>query len=104
MRNVPEDTLQAIQRHFHELIRNQVAKLIEEHNLTLPELAPLLTAEEPKTWFRIQGMHGGFSYWLEGEGRDTKLVTESLSGVVERSGRRHEITVSGNQLVEEGVV
>lgn len=103
MRNVPEETLQAIQRHFHELIRDQVAKLIEEHKVTLPDLAPLLTAEEPKAWFRIPGMHGGFSYWLEGEGRDTKLVTESLSGVVEGSGQLYEITASGSQLVKEGV-
>jgi len=49
-------------------------------------------------------MRGGFSYWLEGEGRDTKLVTESLSGVVESSGQRYEITASGSHLVEEGFV
>lgn len=97
---IPEDTLQAIQRHFHELIRDQVAKLIEKNEVTLPDLAPLLTADEPKAWFRVPGMHGGFSYWLEGEGMDTKLVTDSLSGVVEGSGRRHVITASRSQLVD----
>jgi len=104
MRSVPEKTLEAIQRHFHELIREQVAKLIDKNKVTLPDLTPLLTAEEPKAWFRIPGMRGGFSYWLEGEGRDTKLVTESLSGVVESSGQRYEITASGSHLVEEGFV
>lgn len=104
MRQVPEDTLRAIQRHFHEVIRGRAAKLIDEHNLVLPELNPLLSAREPKAWFPIPGMCGGFSYWLEGEGEHTKLVTESWCRVVSGSGQRHEVAAAGSRLVEEGFV
>jgi len=60
-RNVPEETLLAIQRHFHEVIRGRAAKLIDQHGLSLPELAPLLSSSEPKAWFPIPGTYGGFS-------------------------------------------
>ena len=104
MRHVSEDTLLAIQRHFHAVILGRAAKLIDQHNIVLPELTPLLTAEEPKAWFPIPGMYGGFSYWLEGEGQDTKLVTESWCRVMGGSGQRHEITAEGSSLVDEGFV
>jgi hypothetical protein len=104
MRQVPEDTLQAIQRHFHEVIRGRAAELIDRHNLTLPELAPLLAAEEPTGWFPVPGMYGGFDYRLEGEGREARLVVESWCRVVGGSGQRHEVTVAGSRLVEEGFV
>jgi hypothetical protein len=104
MRRVPEDTLQAIERHFHAVIRGRAAKLIDQHDLTLPKIAPLLAVAESKAWFPIPGMYGGFSYWLEGEGDQTKLVTESWCRVVGGSGQRHEISAAGSQLVEEGFV
>jgi hypothetical protein len=49
-------------------------------------------------------MCGGFSYWLEGEGEQTKLITESWCRVVGGSGQRHEVTAEGSRLVEEGFV
>ena len=104
MRQVPDDTLRAIQQHFHEVIRGRAADLVDEHRLTLPDLAPLLTADEPEAWFPIPGMYGGFNYRLEGEGEQAKLVTESWCRVVDGSGQRHEITASGSELVEEGFV
>lgn len=104
MRQVPKDILLAIQRHFHSVIRERAADLIDQHNVALPELAPLLTAQEPKAWFPIPGMYGGFSYWLEGEGGQTRLVTESWCRVVDGSGQRHEVTAEGSRLVEEGFV
>jgi len=104
MRQVPEDNLRAIERHFHAVIRGRAAAFVDRPDLMLPELAPLLALEESKTWFPIPGMYGGFSYWLEGEGDQTKLVTESWSRVVGGSGQRHEITAAGSRLVEEGFV
>lgn len=104
MRQVPADTLQAIQQHFHAVIRGRVADLIDQHSVPLPELAPLLSAVEPKAWFPVPGMYGGFSYWLDGEGEQAKLVTESWCRVVGGSGQRHEITAAGYRLVEEGFV
>jgi hypothetical protein len=96
--------LQAIQQHFHEVIRGRAAELIDQHGLKLPELAPLLSSGEPEAWFPIPGMYGGFSYRLEGEGERAKLVTESWCRVAGGSGQRHEITAEGSKLVDEGFV
>jgi hypothetical protein len=104
MRQISEDTLLAIQRHFHAVIRERAGNLIDEHNVVLPELRPLLTAEESNAWFPVPGMYGGFSYRLEGEGAQAKLITESWCRVVGGSGQRHEITADGSRLIEEGFV
>lgn len=85
-------------------MRERAGHLIDEHGITLPELAALLELDEPKAWFPIQGMYGGFCYWLEGEGDTAKLVTESWCRVVGGSGQRHQITAEGSKLVEEGFV
>jgi hypothetical protein len=104
MPQVSYETLCAIQAHFHAVIRGRAAMLIDEHNLPLPELAPLLNAKQPDAWFPIPGMYGGFRYWLEGDGPGTRLVTESWCRVAGGSGQRHVITADGSQLVEEGFV
>lgn len=104
MQSVPEETLLAIQQHFHEVIRGRAARLIDEQKLELPELTQLLSSDELKAWFPIPGMYGGFSYWFEGEGELAKLVTESWCRVVGGSGQRHEITAQGSKLVDEGFV
>lgn len=104
MRQIPEDTLLAIQRHFHAVIRERAGELVDKHNVVLPELRPLLTAKEPNAWFPVPGMYGGFSYWLKGEGADAKLITESWCRVVGGSGQRHEITAEGSCLIAEGFV
>lgn len=99
-----EITLKAIEKHFHELIRERAGRLITEHNLVLPELTTQLAFTKAKTGFPIPGMYGGFRYWLEGEGDQTKLVSVSWCRVVEGSGQVHEITAAGSQLVDEGFV
>jgi hypothetical protein len=47
------------------------------------------------------GMYGGFLYWLEGQGQDARLVTESWCRVEGNSGQRHVITSRGSKLVED---
>ena len=101
---IPEETLRAIQRHFHEVIRGRAGELIDKNGVSLPELTPLLTSSEPKAWFPIPGMYGGFSYWLEGEGEQAKPISESWCRVVGGSGERHEITANGSRLVDRGFV
>ncbi len=96
-----------IQKHFHTLIRKRAASIESISELKLPELKPLLTEttwEKKKAWFPVPGMYGGFSYWMEGEGLDAKLITESWCRVVGGSGQRHEITRRGAVLVDEGSV
>lgn len=104
MSQVPPATLRAIESYFHALIRSRAGDLIDRRNLTLPVLAPLLTSKEPKEWFEIPGMYGGFCYWLEGSGDKTKLITESWCRVVGGSGQRHEVTAHGSRLVDQGFV
>ncbi|HSF30686.1 MAG TPA: ankyrin repeat domain-containing protein [Candidatus Tectomicrobia bacterium] len=103
-RHVPLGILLKIQSHFHAVIRERAARLIEEHALRLPELEPLLELERPTIWFPIPGMAGGFSYWLEEVDVEAKLITESWCRMVDGSGQRHEITSAGSLLVDEGFV
>ena len=104
MEPIPKETLQAIERHFHALIRERAGELIDRHNVVLPTLAVVGSSEKESVWFRVPGMYGGFSYWLEGDGAETKLIAESWSRVVGGSGQRHEITDQGYRLVDEGFV
>ena len=102
--HVPQGVLLRIQAHFHAVIRGRCERLVEEHRLRLPELAPLLELDRPKMWFRVPGMAGGFAFHLESAGAQAKLVSASWSRVVGGSGQRHEITSGGSELVDEGFV
>lgn len=101
---VPLGILAKIQTHFHDVIRGRADALVQQHTLRLPELEPLLELVEPKMWFPVPGMYGGFSYWLESDGVEAKLIAESWCRVEGGSGQRHEITSEGVQLVDEGFV
>lgn len=103
-RDVPTETIQAIQQHFHAVIRGRCEHLIHEHNLRLPELEPLLEVYPTKMWFAVPGMYGGFSYSLiESEGSPA-LMSESWSRICGGSGQRHLIRAHGSVLLEEGFV
>lgn len=102
MQRVPESTVQQIERHFHAVIMGRVAELIRRHELVLPSLKSLLQSEEKEGWFPVPDMYGGFKYWFEGNGSQTKLVSESWCRVVDGSEQRHEITAQGSRLVREG--
>ncbi len=77
---------------------------MQENDLRLPELEPLLELDRPQMWFTVPGMYGGFCYRLESPGVEAKLIAESWCRVVGGSGQRHEITSEGSRLVEEGFV
>lgn len=104
VRHVPYGVLAKMQAHFHEVIRGRVAELVDRNRLRLPELPPLLELEREKVYFPVPGMYGGFSYRLEQDGVNAKLVVESWSRVSGGSGQRHEITSEGSALVAEGFV
>ena len=103
-RRVPLGVLLKVQVHFHTVIRDRAERLIEEHRLRLPELEALLELDRPKIWFAVPGMAGGFSYWLEADGVEPTVISESWCRVVGGSGQRHEIKARGSQLVDEGFV
>ena len=104
MREIPIELREAFERHFHALIRERAGQLIDEHGVELPALPQRIPFAQRKEWFPVPGMYGGFSYWFEGDGQATKLVTESWSRVVGGSGQRHEITSAGSTLIEKGFV
>ena len=105
-------TVQAIERNLHELIRSRAARFIDKYPLPMPSLCAMLAGEastyfsptaDPGVWFfRVPGMYGGFRCRWIGEGEDTKLEVVSFCRVVGSSGRRHEVTTDGSVLVETG--
>ena len=101
---VPTTALFRIQVNFHEVIRSRADALVREHQLRLPELEPLLEIRQAPVWFAVPGMYGGFSYELEADGEQSRLIVESWCRVVEGSGQRHVVSAAGSTLVEEGFV
>jgi hypothetical protein len=101
---VPSEILKAIESRFHEIILDRAGDLIYKASVRLPDLEILLEIEEPKMWFPIPGMYGGFSYWLDIKGQNIKLISESWSRIIEGSGQRHEIDNDGWLLVESSFV
>jgi hypothetical protein len=81
-RRVAIGLLLKVQAHFHAVIRGRAEKEVEQHGLRLPELEPLLEFDDLQVWFAVPGMAGGFSYHLEPDGVEAKLVSESWSRVV----------------------
>jgi hypothetical protein len=102
--DVPGAELLRIQDRFHALIRERARRMVEDHKLRLPELEPMLEFGQRRFWFAIPEMYGGFAYWLAGEARDARLISESFCRVVGGSGQRHEITATETRLLEEGFV
>lgn len=97
---LPAPTLAALEERLHALIRADSHGLADGQRLRLPALAVLTEIAEPRMFFPIPGMYGGFDFRLEGE----TLVTESSSRIVGGSGRRHRITAWSTDLIAEGFV
>ncbi len=101
---VPLGVLLKIQSHFHAVIFERAEREFQIHGVRFPELEPLLELDQPRMWFPVPGMYGGFSYWLESCGVGAKLISESWCRVAGGSGQRHEITSAGSRLMAEGFV
>jgi hypothetical protein len=109
MQDTPEDTLLKIEHYFHQLMRERAGDLIERQQLErqqleLPQLTTTLLADQSRHYFPIPGMYGGFSYELKILENEMVLITESWCRVVGGSGRRHQITAQGIELLEKGFV
>ena len=102
--HIPAGVLLQVQKEFHKVIRGRAEDLLQEHQLRLPELEPLLELETPEMWFPVPGMYGGFRFMFESFGVEAKLISESWCRVAGGSGQRHEITSRGSQMVAEGFV
>ena len=93
-----------MQEYFHDVIRGRADELVREHRLRLPELEPLLEIRQAPVWFAVPGLYGGFSYQLEADGEQSRLILESWCRVCGGSGQRHVVSAAGSTLVDEGFV
>jgi len=97
--------LEVIKNFFHELIlkRNEFNKnFLNYENKKLPEITNSVWDKEE--WYAVPGMYGGFAYKLVERDKKPLLISSSWCRVVGGSGQKHEITIDGCILVEEGFV
>jgi hypothetical protein len=76
---IPPENLTAMQGHLHRLI-NRVAGhffLMSDTEPDLPELSVLLSRPDRKSGMGVDGMFGGFIFWLEGDGVEARLVVQT---------------------------
>lgn len=97
--------LAAVQGHFEALIHSTMAFYPAAESVTPPTLTEAAIRATESAYLPVNGMYGGFSYWLdESGGSEKRLIVESWSRVVEGSGLRHAITPAGAVLLDEGFV
>jgi hypothetical protein len=106
---VAAELLAALQKQFHELIRQRMHEFEVTHELRLPELEVLLELERPELWFPVPGMNGGFHFRLDSSGPGSgspgsggsgpRLLSASWSRMVGGSEEHHEISESGVRTV-----
>lgn len=97
-------TLNKMEWHFHGVICARAKSMRITELQELPRLIDCQGTAEHPDWFAVDGMYGGFAYWIEWADDIPTLVCESWSRVVGGSGQRHLITSAGPRLVAEGFV
>ncbi len=103
-REVPSESVEMLQKRLHALIQDVSGAVLSNQRLRLPELEPMLESGDKHFWFPVPGMHGGFHYWLIGEGPTARLAVQSWSRVVAGSGLQFDITTERTTLVDQGFV
>lgn len=99
-----EAWLAAVQPHFNVLLRDTLATYGIKPSFAFPELPKSDVIAGGKLYLPVDGMHGGFSYWLEDVNGELRLIVESWCRVVDGSGLRHALTPDGRILLDEGFV
>lgn len=89
-----EADLEALQRHLQQLVDRR-CEGFGVPPPAIPSLALRLPDESSKAWLPLPRMTGGFSYWAEERRGQPTITVESWSRVVEGSGQRHHVYVSG---------
>lgn len=100
--DVGEETRADLETFLHALIDVRTRRL--GRRLRLPQLGPLLEHPDATMWVGVPGMYGGFACrWAENANEPTVEV-RSWSRVIGGSGRAHNITVEGIELVTRGLL
>lgn len=92
-----------IQELFHGLIRSRAREGAIAVPLHLPQITSSEGTESAPVWFPVDGMYGGFSYWIKWQtDRTPALHTRSWCRIVDGSEQYHVITPTEVRLVVEG--
>ena len=96
--------LAAVQNHFDALVRSTIASYPAVEQITPPTLTRAAITSVDKAYLAVDGMYGGFTYWLDETDGERRLIVESWCRVVDGSGLRHSITPAGVTLLDRGFV
>ena len=99
-----ESELNELEVGFHALIHSRIVEFRLPLPVELPHLEGVVATEQNPAWFDVDGMYGGFSYYLLSNTTPAKLIVESWSRLIEGSGQRHIVTPTATELVEAGFV
>jgi hypothetical protein len=96
--------LAAAQPHFNALLRETIAYYEIEASIAFPELSESAVIAGETLHLPVDGMHGGFTCWIEDVDGALRLMVESWCRVVDGSGLRHAVTPDGSILLDRGFV
>ncbi|MFJ6541629.1 ankyrin repeat domain-containing protein [Streptomyces sp. NPDC091385] len=82
---------EALERHFHALLRENTGRCLERTEHLLPPLSPLTEGLDVRIVFPVVGMMGGFTYHLE----DGHLRVHGHSRMDWDQGRYYRVTPEG---------
>lgn len=99
--DIPSNILELLQIQLHKVIDSRVKDLMHKNGNVYPNLKEY-NGEE--TYHAINGMYGGFSYYIEKEGNNYVLYCDSWSRICGGSGQKHKITINSFELIDEGFV
>ncbi|KAK3361499.1 hypothetical protein B0T24DRAFT_684538 [Lasiosphaeria ovina] len=99
---IPKQTLQLLEKHFHDLIQHELGNAIHDAMLHLPELEVLTEFEPTPTWFpiRIGDRHSGYMYQLDARHLLVRSVNVQGNGI----DIKYRITEEEILIVDEALV
>ena len=100
---IAAETLAAMQRHFHDVIRGQLAISWQNTGYGCRNWKHCWRLST-ETVVPVPGMYGGFGFWLDTLVEEPVVLAESWSRVVGGSGERHIISPRGSLLLAAGFV
>jgi hypothetical protein len=86
----------ALEHHFHALLRETTGRCFEEIEHVLPPLSPLTEGLSMKIFFRVIGMMGGFFYHLG----DDHVHVNASSRMDYGDGQHYRVTPQGSSRIE----
>lgn len=96
--------LASVQGHFDGLVRSTLESYPMAACITTPTLTEAEVRAVDRAYLPVDGMYGGFSYWLDESGGERRLIVESWCRILNGSGLRHAITPDGATLLSMGFI